>query len=821
MRRALIVRKIQNVLNASGLCDNGADIAVDYATVVNLLNCRIETSKNFLYQGQLGEAIRIAEERPSLFETCEMLSFDRLPMWQNMCQLKGWPEAEEIKKDLLAILQEAFSSPKALEPLIELHRVVTRAQDLRMAVRCLRRIVKLDKENKKWISVLDSFEEHYLKQLKDQFFSAAASKTRSTMHRVAEEIEAGLWNVAMDTALLSAIADMRKEEVDLLNTSGDQVSEDRDPFQAAPDDEVKPVAAEPELEVTTTRIDSDHRVAGWTPSPKMLLIACLILTGLFLVGVTGLFWFGKEHYRKACEGIITDNSQMLEERCEKEFIELKGELEKGRFKETYKPLRDLVKREKDEIIVERRNVAEKESARKLAEESVLEHKKAEEVEAERIRLLSEKRKKEDTAAELNRKKEDTVAELNRKKEEEAAAELKRKEEDLRLKAAERQRMEALEAERKMNEVIAAERKRAEQEELRKIEAAADERKRLEELERKKAEELAALQKRTEEVNLLQNSGFDSSLYMVIDVSGGTSATQYSVSYYPTAGDVPGGILGDDYKTTKILLRYIAPGVFMMGSPREQLGYDESQPPREMSVTNGFFMGVFEVTQHQWELVMGNNPSYYEDASASNSRPVEQVSCYEIRENAKTNKDDPDSNWPANNFVNDNSFMGKLRLKTGIRSFDLPTEIQWEYASRAGTTTALNSGKNITNMYIDSNVAEVARYYSNGGRGYKRDGTTLIMTAPVGSYRPNAWGLYDMHGNVSEWCLDWRCLYPASAPKWKGAEQANYSVLRGGGWDNVAWHCLVTSRTVSKPFQRSYNSGFRLVRNKAAKTEFNR
>jgi formylglycine-generating enzyme required for sulfatase activity len=328
-------------------------------------------------------------------------------------------------------------------------------------------------------------------------------------------------------------------------------------------------------------------------------------------------------------------------------------------------------------------------------------------------------------------------------------------------------------------------------------------------------------KRTEEVNLLQNSGFDSSLYMVIDVSGGTSATQYSVSYYPAAGDVPGGILGDDYKTTKILLRYIAPGVFMMGSPREQLGYDESQPPREMSVTNGFFMGVFEVTQHQWELVMGNNPSYYEDASASNSRPVEQVSCYEIRENAKTNKDDPDSNWPANNFVNDNSFMGKLRLKTGIRSFDLPTEIQWEYASRAGTTTALNSGKNITNMYIDSNVAEVARYYSNGGRGYKRDGTTLIMTAPVGSYRPNAWGLYDMHGNVSEWCLDWRCLYPASAPKWKGAEQANYSVLRGGGWDNVAWHCLVTSRTVSKPFQRSYNSGFRLVRNKAAKTEFNR
>ncbi len=811
MRRALIVRKIQDVLNESGRCDDGLDIAASYATVVNLLNRRLDTCKNYIDQGQIGEAIRIAEERPPLFETCAMLSFDRLPMWLNMCQIKGWPEPEAIKSDLLSILNDVFSSSAALEPLIELHRDVTRGQDLRMAVRCLRRIVKLDSENKKWTSVLASFEEHYLKELKDQFFSAAALKNRATMHRVSEEIETGCWSVAADPGLLGAIADMRKAEIDMPITSDDQEPADNDLFQAAPDDEVKPAALEPTLTVTTMKIDADHRVSGWTPSPKVLLIACLILAGLLLVGVAGLLWFGKDHYRKSCDGIITENGQMLEERCGKEYSELKDELGKGNYKEAYNALRDLVKREKDEIIVERRNAAEKESARKLAEEAALERKKAEEAETERIRLTEEKRKKE----------EETAAELKRKKEEEAAAELKRKEEELRQKTAE--------AERNSVEGMAAERKRVEEVERKKKEIAAAERKRIEdaarknqeELERKKAEEIAAVQKRTEEENLLQKSGFDSTLYMVIDISGGASAAQYPVSYYPTVGDVPGGLLDEGYKTTKILLRYIAPGLFMMGSPRDQLGYDESQPPREMSVTNGFFMGVFEVTQSQWERVMGSNPSYYEDASASATRPVEQVSCYEIRENAKANKDDPDSNWPVNNYVSENSFMGKLRLKTGIRSFDLPTEIQWEYACRAGTTTALNSGKNISNMYIDPNVAEVARYYSNGGRGYKRDGTTLIMTAPVGSYRPNAWGLYDMHGNVSEWCLDWRCLYPASGPKWKGAVQEQYSVLRGGGWDNVAWHCLVTSRAASKPFQRNYNAGFRIARNKAAKTEFNR
>lgn len=800
MSRVLIIRKIQEVLSATGPCDNGAEVARDYATIVNLVNRRLETCMTYLVQGQMGEAIRVAEERPPLFETCAMLTFEGLPMWQSMCQIKGWPQAESIRNDLVNALKDAFSSPAALEPLMELNRNATRAKDLRMAVRFLRRLVTLDSENKMWPPTLASFETRYLGELKDQFFPALALKNTATMHRIAEEIESGNWNAPVDPSLLAAIADMRKAEKAEPHTGKSQAADDSDLFQTTPDDEVKTVmtlkpASAPALTVTTTKIDGGYRVEGWAPNAKWLLIACLILAGLLILGFSGLLWFGKEHYRKACEKIVTQNSQMLEERGGSEYAGIKGELEKGNYKEVYKPLRDLVTREKSEMVVERRKAAEAASARKQAEEAALERKKAEEAEAERLRVEAEKVKKA----------------------EQQAAELKRKEEEALKKAAEAE----AERERKKQEAIVAERKRLEEAELKKAEAAAAERKRLEELERKKAEEIVANRKRAEEEALLQNSGFDSQLYMSIDLSAGSAATQYPITYYKTEANVPGGVQDEAYKTTKLLLRYITPGTFMMGSPKDQLGYDETQPPTEMSVTNGFFIGVFEVTQRQWELVMGANPSYFEDASASASRPVEQVSCYEIRENSVSNKDDPDSNWPANQYVNGNSFMGKLRMKTGIRSFDLPTEIQWEYACRAGTTTALNSGKNIANMYIDPNVAEVARYYSNGGRGYKRDGATRIMTAPVGSYKPNAWGLYDMHGNVSEWCLDWHRLYNVPEPKWKGTVIEQYCVLRGGGWDNVAWHCLATSRAVNKPFQRNYNAGFRVVRNKVAGIETKR
>lgn len=790
MSRILIIRKIQEVLDASGQGIKGAEVAQEYATIVNLINRRIDTSKTYLEQGQIGEAVRVAEERPPLFDTCEMLSFERLAKWQTMCQLKGWPEAEPLKTEVLASLKEAFEAPEVLKPLIEVQRNAARTQDLRMAVRCLRRIVKLDAGNKTWLAMLASFEGRYLTELRDQFMPAFALKNKATMHRVAEELESGEWSVTVDPGLLGGVADMRTAEKTALGSQEAEGTPDSDLFATTSDEDVKVAPPVPALEVTTTKIE-DERVEGWSPNPKVLLIACLILGALLLAGLSGLFWFGKAHYRKACDDLLTQNRELLEARGGSEYTDLKQELDKGNYKAVYEPLRELVKREKAELIVERRKAAEAESARKLAEEAELERKKAEAAEAERLRLEEEKRIKA----------------------EQEAAERQRQEEELRKKAeeteAERKRLEAAEAELKKREAAAAEQKRMEELKRRRAEALAAKI----ELERKRAEALAIRRQHEEEERLMQNKGFDTHLFMVVDLVSGPASDHYPVSFCQTEAEVQGGVQDEAYKTTKLLLRYITPGTFMMGSPREQLGFDETQPPREMSVTNGFFMGVFEVTQKQWELVMGSNPSYFEDAEASASRPVEQVSCYDIRENAATNKSDPDSNWPANHYVSENSFMGRLRLKSGISTFDLPNEIQWEYACRAGTTTALNSGKNIANMYIDAAVAEVGRYYSNGGRGYKRDGTTLIMTAPVGSYKPNAWGLYDMHGNVAEWCLDWTRLYATSGPRWKGTVVEQYSVLRGGGWDNVAWHCLVTSRVASKPFQRNYKGGFRLVRNK--------
>ena len=155
---------------------------------------------------------------------------------------------------------------------------------------------------------------------------------------------------------------------------------------------------------------------------------------------------------------------------------------------------------------------------------------------------------------------------------------------------------------------------------------------------------------------------------------------------------------------------------------------------QVTLTRPFFIGVFEVTQKQYELVTGATPSFKQ----GDMLPVEQVSWNDIRGNC---------NWPADTSVSNNSFMGLLRARTGL-AFDLPTEAQWEYACRAGTTNDFNvSGQNMDSL---------GRYENNGDD--ERGGSEYwYTTTTVGSYLPNDWGLYDMHGNVEEWCLD----YPSS------------------------------------------------------------
>jgi len=297
-------------------------------------------------------------------------------------------------------------------------------------------------------------------------------------------------------------------------------------------------------------------------------------------------------------------------------------------------------------------------------------------------------------------------------------------------------------------------------------------------------------------------GGSEGLYCIVDLSGGTSASSYPVTY---VASVPSGGWSDEYKTTKLVLRRVDAGTFTMGSPSDELGRWDDETQHQVTLTKGFYIGVFEVTQRQWELVMGTRPSWFNNDTYYASRPVEQVSYNMIRGSSSG------SQWPASNAVDADSFLGKIRAKTGL-VFDLPTEAQWEYACRAGTTTALNSGKNLTSTVQDVEMAKVGRYWYNGGSGFSQSCDTSAATAKVGSYAPNAWGLYDMHGNVWEWCLDWWQSYLGTSAVTDpvGPASGDGRDLRGGNWRYDAILCRSASRDSINPSSGPYIFGFRLA-----------
>jgi hypothetical protein len=181
-------------------------------------------------------------------------------------------------------------------------------------------------------------------------------------------------------------------------------------------------------------------------------------------------------------------------------------------------------------------------------------------------------------------------------------------------------------------------------------------------------------------------------------------------------------------------------------------------------------------------------------------------------------------WPDNDDVDANSFMDILRTKTGMK-FDLPTEAQWEYACRAGTTTALNTGADLT----DENMALAGRYIENSGyvNGCEddpdiRDWSPEYGTAKVGTYAKNAWDLYDMHGNVLEWCLDWNYSNsfdnssteqnPVEDPVGESydSELGDSRAMRGGDWSSPASGCRSAYRGATQYDAAEAYSGFRIV-----------
>ncbi len=254
-----------------------------------------------------------------------------------------------------------------------------------------------------------------------------------------------------------------------------------------------------------------------------------------------------------------------------------------------------------------------------------------------------------------------------------------------------------------------------------------------------------------------------SLYMVVDLSGGADATIYPVSYLMS---VPIGGWTDEHKTTKIVLRWIEPGTF------------READTRDVTLTKGYWMGVFEMTQKQYELIMGSNPSSFK----GDARPVETISYSTIRGSAS---------WPSSNAVSASSVLGKLRAKTGL-VFDLPTEAQWEYACRAGTT-----GRYAGTGKLD----DMGWYSSNSGDS----------THGVGLKQANAWGLYDMHGNVGEWCLDWYgTLSSTAATDPKGDTSGWSRVCRGGYWNHDGSYCRSAGRNNLGPSSAYNNDGFRVA-----------
>jgi formylglycine-generating enzyme required for sulfatase activity len=300
------------------------------------------------------------------------------------------------------------------------------------------------------------------------------------------------------------------------------------------------------------------------------------------------------------------------------------------------------------------------------------------------------------------------------------------------------------------------------------------------------------------------------LYTVIDLSGGTSATSYPVSNYLAAADVPGGVTNDLYKTTSLLLRRIPANTFKMG--------DSLPPTLTVTLTRDFYAGVYEVTQKQWERVMGAWPSCWNNSACRETRPVEQASYDDVR--GATNSS-PAVDWPGTGVsVLPSSFMGRIRAKTGLDGFDLPTEAQWECLCRAGTQTYYSDGvagtpNGTSNVQMDV----LGRYQYNGGKCLSgtswvdpgQSTTTTGATATVGSYLPNAWGLYDTHGNVWEWCLDWYAGSLAGGSDPSGASAGSSRVRRGGGWSNTASDCRSAVRSHAGPSSRCICVGFRLVR----------
>ncbi len=255
-------------------------------------------------------------------------------------------------------------------------------------------------------------------------------------------------------------------------------------------------------------------------------------------------------------------------------------------------------------------------------------------------------------------------------------------------------------------------------------------------------------------------------------------------------------LDRDDPSRMLLMRYCPPGTFLMGSPRDEGGRIDDEDQVEVRLSRGFWMATYPVTQDEYASLTGSNPSWFSSSGGGQEKvageatdrfPVELVSW-------------EDAVGFCRGLTDRDRSRGVLPPDWAYR---LPSEAQWEYGCRAGTTTAYCFGDKAWRLLNFGGAEQLADYAWFGGNS---GGTTH----PVGLKRSNAWGLHDVHGNVWEWCCDWYANRLPGGVDPEVVAQASFRVIRGGGWNNGPRYCRAAFRSFNTLENWYFSLGFRPV-----------